>query len=122
MQISKYILPVVVGAMSGMMLITISQTKIVVAYGNEVMPDTAYWVLVGVYAVCSFCAGLIATAIAQRDTAIPAVVVGTVLTLAGIYNMLHLTHPGWFVAGNIVAYLPFAYLGYLLIRKKPLPS
>jgi hypothetical protein len=118
MQITKYILPVVAGAMAGMILITVSQTKIVLAYGNEAMPDTAYMALIGVYMVCSFCAGVIATAIAQRETAIPGVVVGIVLTLAGIYNMMHISHPGWFIAGNVVAYLPFTYLGYLLIRKK----
>jgi hypothetical protein len=134
MQITKYVLPVVVGAMGGMMLITVGEMWIEtifplapgtdkydvesLARGMSAMPDKAFMLLVVNYLVCSFFAGLIATLLAKRITALPAVVVGIVLTLAGLYNIIHLPHPLWFSVINLLVYLPFSYLGYLSGRRK----
>ncbi len=134
MAVTKYVLPVVVGAMSAMMLITLGETYIETLYpltagtdkydvdslakGMRAMPDKAFVFLLLNYMVCSLIAGIVATLIAKRENARPATVVGIVLTLAGLYNFLYLPHPAWF-AVNLFIYLPFSYLGYWLFRRRP---
>lgn len=138
MTITKYVLPVVVGAMSGMVLITLGETYIETFYplpaGTDkydvnslsqamaTMPDNAFGMLLVNYVVGSFLGGIIATLVGGREMVRPAVVVGIVLTLAGLYNLVYLPHPGWFAAINLFIYLPFAYLGYRLVRKKKAAS
>ena len=138
MRITQYVLPVVIGAMGGIMLITTGEMYIETMYplapgtdkydvdslakGMKAMPDKAFILLLVNYIVCSFLAGLIATLVAKRITGRPAFVVGIVLTLAGIYNTLYLPHPAWFSVVNLMVYLPFAYLGYLLTRRKPVSA
>ena len=84
------------------------------------MPGKVFGLLLVNYAVASFIAGLTATLIARRNTMRPAIVVGIVLTLAGLYNVLFLPHPLWFALVNLLVYLPFTFIGYLLVRKKPM--
>ncbi len=123
MGFTKYILPVVAGVMSGVILMTFGEVKVETIYGNGgLMPDAAFMILIAMYAAGSFLVGAIATAVARRTTAIPALVAGITLTLAGIYNMIHLPHPQWFGIVNLVAYLPFTFAGYLVLRKKTIPS
>ena len=134
MRITQYVLPVVVGAMVGMILITLGEMWIETLYplpagtdkydvdslarAMKTMPDKAFVLLLVNYAICSFLSGLIATLISKRVTLRPPLVVGIVLTLAGLYNVINLPHPLWFSVLNLLVYLPFAYLGYLVIRKK----
>ncbi len=136
MQITKYVLPVVVGAMSGMILITLGEMAIHHMYplppGTDLydadslakamkqMPESALLFLLVNYVISSFLAGIIATLISGRVTLRPALVVGIVLTLAGLYNVIVLPHPMWFSMLNLLVYLPFVYLGYLAVRKKSL--
>ncbi|MFI5196533.1 MAG: hypothetical protein ACHQD8_05540 [Chitinophagales bacterium] len=134
MQVTKYVLPVVVGAMSGMILIILGENWIETLYpllpgtdkydveslakAIKLMPDNAFRLLLVNYMVCSFCAGLIATLISKRTTMRPPLIVGFVLTLAGLYNVISLPHPLWFTILNLVVYMPFTWLGYLTMRKK----
>jgi len=134
MQVTKYVLPVVVGAMSGMILITLGEMSIETLYplppgtdkydveslakAIKLMPDNGFILLLVNYAVGSYLAGLIATLVAGRTMLRPAIVVGIVLTLAGLYNVINLPHPVWFAILNLVVYLPFTYMGYLTARKK----
>jgi hypothetical protein len=134
MGLTKYVLPVVVGAMAGMILITLGEMWIEtmfplpagtdkydvdsLAKAMKTMPDKAFVLLLVNYMICSFGAGAIATLVAKRVLMRPAIVVGIVLTLAGLYNVINLPHPAWFTAVNLIVYLPFAYLGYLVTRKK----
>lgn len=132
MAVTKYVLPVVVGAMSGMMLITFGEIAIhhlypmpgvdlydadSLAKGMKTMPANAFALMLVNYALCSFFAGLIATLVGRRTEARPAIIVGIVLTLAGIYNAINLPHPAWFYT-CVLVYLPSAYLGYLTVRRK----
>lgn len=133
MRITQYVLPVVVGAMAGMILITLGETAIEQLYplppdtdkydveslakAMKTMPEKGFMLLIVNYIICSFLAGLIATLVARRTASRPAVVVGIVLTLAGLYNAINLPHPQWFYL-HLLVYLPFTYLGYLLVRKK----
>jgi hypothetical protein len=138
MQVTKYVLPVVVGAMCGMILITLGEMWIETMYpllpgtdkydaeslakSIKLMPDKAFIMLLVNYIVCSFFAGLIATLVSKREAMRPAVIVGLVLTLAGLYNVINLPHPLWFTVLNLIVYMPFAYLGYLAVRKKTVVS
>ncbi|MCW3123656.1 MAG: hypothetical protein JWQ38_3148 [Flavipsychrobacter sp.] len=133
MTVTKYVLPVVVGAMAAMMLITLGETYVGTLYplrpgtdrydaaslaaGMRDMPDKAFMLLLVNYMVCSFVGGIAGTLFIKRESARPSVVIGIVLTFAGLYNFLYLPHPSWF-AVNLLVYIPFSYLGYLLLRRK----
>jgi len=134
MEITKYVLPVVVGAMSGMILITFGEIGIHQLYplpagtdlydpeslakAMKLMTNTEFELLMANYIIASFLAGVITTLVAKRTMARPTIIVGIVLTLAGLYNVIALPHPMWFTVSNLFVYLPLAYLGYLAVRKK----
>ena len=133
MKVAKYILPVVVGAMAGMILIKFGEDGVGYLYplppgsyhdreslinAIKQMPDKAFILLLINYMVCSFIAGLVATLVSKRTTMRPPLVVGFVLTLGGLYNAIYLEHPIWFTILNLVVYMPFAWLGYVTVRKK----
>lgn len=82
------------------------------------MPFTAFlWLLFG-YVVGSFVGGLTATMISGRQNFIPSIIVGIILTAGGIINVVTIPHPFWFVVISNLAYLPFAWFGYLAVRHK----
>jgi hypothetical protein len=138
MEITKYVLPVVVGAMSGMILIVLGQIGIFHLYPLAADTDlydaeslakavkhmhvATYILLLINYCICSLLAGIIATLVAQRTTARPAVVIGIVLTLSGVYYVVNMPYPLWYSILNLLVYMPFAYLGYLIVRKKVVNS
>ena len=135
MGFTKYVLPVVVGSMSGMMLIIFGEMAIHHLYplpnGTDLydvdsvakyiaqLPLNAFILLLLNYSICSFFAGLAATLLSKRITTTPPLVVGAVLTLAGLYNVINLPQPLWFSILNLLVYLPFVYLGYLVVRIRP---
>lgn len=135
MEITKYVLPVIVGAMSGMILIAFGENFVIhkiypIPSGTDLydvdslakyvkgLPSAAFICMLANYIICSFLAGLISTLVAQRNTVRPAVVIGIVLTLAGLYYVWNMPYPLWFSIANLLVYLPFALLGYLSVRKK----
>jgi hypothetical protein len=119
MDLAKYVLPVVAGAMTGMILIKLGEICVGKMYaGSNELPDSAFAALIVNYMTGSFLAGVVASLVAKRETARPAIVIGIVLTLAGFYNMMHLTHPLWFAITNLFVFLPFVYAGYLTVKKK----
>lgn len=114
---TKHILPVVVGTMSAMILIRLCESGV---HALHAMPFSAalLTLLLVNYMVCSFLGGILSTLVAGRISAIPAIVIGIVLTLAGLYNVINLPQPLWFFVANLLVYLPFSYAGYLVVRKK----
>jgi hypothetical protein len=138
MQVTKYVLPVVIGAMSGMILITRGEMVIhnmyplppgtdlydtdSLAKAIKLMPTSAFLFLLANYILCSFLAGIITSLVANRTASRPAFIVGIVLTLAGLYNVVALPQPVWFSVLNLLVYLPLCYLGYLTVRKKAIPQ
>lgn len=134
MQFTKYVLPVVVGSMAGMMLIIFGEMAIHHLYpllpGTDLydkdsvakyiaqLPASAFVLILVNYSICSFLAGLIATLVSNRVARRPPLVVGIVLTLAGLYNVINLPQPLWFSILNLLVYLPFTYLGYVTIRRR----
>ena len=83
------------------------------------MPMAAFlWLLLG-YGVASFLGGLIATFISGRTAVQSALIVGGVLTAGGISNLIMLPyHPLWFMIVNVLEYVPLAWIGFLVARKK----
>jgi hypothetical protein len=134
MRITQYVLPVVVGAMGGMILITLGEMAVQTIYPLPIGTDKydadslaiafrtlnniAFVYFLIAYTICSFLAGLIATLVAMRTSAVPAIVVGIVLSLAGLYKIIYLPHPLWFSIVIMLVYFPFSYLGYMAVRKK----
>ena len=133
MAITKYVLPVVVGVMAGVILITFGEMGVHYIYplpagidmndkaglvaAMSKMPVNAFVLLLINYMVCAFLAGMIATLVAGRSAKIPAIVVGIALTLAGAFNMVMVPQPLWFSVINLLSYFPLAYLGYLSVKK-----
>jgi hypothetical protein len=134
MTITKYVLPVVVGAMSGMILIVLGEKGIYIKYPPpadtdfydadslakyiRLLPVNAFVLLLINYTVCSFIAGVISTLVAKRTSLIPALVVGIALTLSGLYYIFTMPQPVWYSVASLFTFIPFTLLGYLLIRKK----
>jgi hypothetical protein len=134
MRITQYVLPVIVGAMSGMILITLGQKGIYIIYPApantdfydsdslaqyiKLLPLNAFILFLINYAICSFLAGIISTLVAKRESIRPPLVVGFVLTLSGLYYIFTMPQPGWYSLATMFAFMPFAYLGYLVARKK----
>jgi hypothetical protein len=136
MKATKYILPVVVGAIAGMLLIKVGENQLEKLYplpagidNNNIdalataiaaMPKAAFELLLLNYAISSFVAGLAATLMAGRTFARPAVIVGIILTLGGLFNVITFPkQPIWFSVSNLLVYLPLAVIGYLAGRKAP---
>jgi hypothetical protein len=88
--------------------------------GNTMAPlsDIDYLLMLASYAVCSLIAGVAAALVFKEHSLLLPVLAGTLLTLAGLYNCMHMKHPGWFMFANLVTYLPFTLAGYFLARKK----
>ncbi len=135
MSIAKNVLPVVAGAMGAMMLITLGETGIHKMYplppGTDIhnkealssaialMPAMAFVLLLVNYVVCSFAGGVISAVVSGRTTKTPSMIVGGLLTLAGVFNLIAVHHPLWFSLINVLVYFPCAYLGYHLLKKEP---
>ena len=134
MRIGGLILPVVAGAVAGILLISGGEIMLhhyfpfppltdesnaqSVAAAMKQMPDMAFKLLLLNYIFASFTAGIIATLVAKRTKIIPALVVGIVLTLSAVYNLIMLPHPLWFTLANLMVYMPFTYFGYIVSGKK----
>jgi hypothetical protein len=69
------------------------------------------------YIVGSFFGGMTATGIAKEKYN-PAVIVGGVLTLAGIMNAISIPQPMWVSIVCILVFIPLAYLGAKVLPLK----
>lgn len=134
MAMTKYVLPVVAGTMTGGILIKSVerglqhiyplpsgidvQDKAALASAIKIMPFNACLLLLAAYAISSFAGGGIATAIAGRSSSRPAIITGIILTIIGLVNIFIVPQPLWFSMVSLICYIPFAYLGYIILRTK----
>jgi len=55
----------------------------------------------------------------KRERQNPSFIVGIILTIGSVWNYFLLHEPIWFFsAWHLLTYLPFTYLGYLLVKKR----
>lgn len=66
----------------------------------------------------SFVAGAVATLICNDGKSVYALICGVLLLIAGITTLLMIAHPTWMWIVSAFAYIPPAWLGYRLARKK----
>lgn len=135
MGITKYILAILVGTMSAMILFTIFRDAVVYhiyplpagtdkydadsfAKAVTVMPQKEFILLLADSAFTALLGGIIATLFVKRQLRLPAMATGIILTLAGLIMALSLHYPSWVVIAGLFAYLPFALLGYWVIKKR----
>lgn len=69
----------------------------------------------------SFTGAYLAALIARSAPVAHALVLGVLLTLAGIANNLMIPPPAWFWIPTLLVFLPSALAGALLVAGKPLP-
>jgi hypothetical protein len=83
------------------------------------MPLAAFiWLLLG-HGIGALAGGLIATYIVGRNNVQPALIVGGCITVGGIMNLVAIPyHPLWFMITDTLIFLPLAWVGYLLAKKK----
>ncbi len=83
------------------------------------MPLAAFiWLLLG-HAVGVLAGGIMATFLSGRNNVQPALIVGGCITVGGIMNLIAIPyHPLWFMITDTLQYIPFAWLGYLLVKSK----
>ena len=74
------------------------------------------------HALGTFAGALVATWVVGRVNRLPALLIGLLFLMGGIASCFMLPAPRWFeVLDVVLAYLPLAWLGYLL-AKKPCPA
>ena len=82
------------------------------------MPLAAYlWLLLG-YAMASLLGGIVAGFISGRNNYIPALMIGVFLTVGSVMNFIMIHHPLWFMVANVLLCVPFAMIGYAVVKKK----
>ena len=70
------------------------------------------------HALGTFAGALVATWAVGRVNRLPALLIGLLFLMGGIASCFMLPAPRWFeVLDVLLAYLPFAWLGYLLAKK-----
>jgi hypothetical protein len=83
------------------------------------MPVGAFLVLLTGYAIAAFAGGAVATLVSGRARNVPALITGGILMVGGIMNVAEIPgHPIWFIVASTLAYIPFAYVGYIITKGK----
>jgi hypothetical protein len=75
----------------------------------ELVSSSMLIAILGAYILGSFMAGLVCVFIGKKIEL--SILVGALLTIAGVINLSMLPHPVWFVAGSLIVYAPMAWLG-----------
>ena len=82
----------------------------------DTLPVTAFLMVILSYVVGSFFGGMAATSLSKLKQS--AIIVGGVLTLAGLANAMSIPQPLWVSITSILVFIPFALLGAKCIPKK----
>jgi hypothetical protein len=65
----------------------------------------------------SLAGGMVASAVMKSNDKLPALGVGSVLTVLSLINLMMIPHPLWFTLSGLVVYVAGAYCGHLLYLK-----
>lgn len=80
-------------------------------------PAGAFLVVIAGWALGSVAGGIVAAWIAKGSAVRDAIVLGGLLTAAGVANNVALPPPLWFWCASLVVLLPAAYAGARLVRR-----
>ena len=134
MSISKLILPVVAGVMSGMILQVLGERGVHALYpmpvsfgmsGKETLnlffsqvSITFYLLMMLNICLVAMVAGAVSTFVNAQVSAIPAVTVGIIISLGEVYSLAKIEgNPVIFSVFCVVLHLPMALLGYYITNK-----
>jgi len=134
MSLSKLILPVVAGVMSGMILQALGERGIHALYpmpisfgmsGKEAVivfysqvSFTFYLLMLLNIAVFSSVSGMVSTLVLAKPSVVPAIIVGVIISLGEVYSLAKIDgNPTSFAILCVAIHLPFAYTGYLIANK-----
>ena len=81
-------------------------------------PVTAFLVVLAGWMLGAFAGGWVAARLAPRATLRHGLVLGVLLTLAGIANNLMIPPPLWFWVASLVVFVPAAYAGASLAPRR----
>ena len=81
-------------------------------------PVTAFLVVLAGWMLGAFAGGWVAARLAPRATLRHGLVLGVILTLAGIANNLMIPPPLWFWVAGLVVFVPAAYAGASLAPRR----
>lgn len=134
MNILKLIAAVFVGLMVGVVVIFIVETmshsiypppenidltsKDALAKIISQAPVGALLFVILAYCLGSFIGGAVTHLISRLPKQRDALLTGLILLIFGAYNLTHIPHPTWMVILGIVCFLPSAYLGGWLVRRR----
>jgi hypothetical protein len=74
-------------------------------------PTGAFVVVLGGWLLGSIAGGWTATRFTRTDSGVPALILGVLLTLAGISNNLMMPPPAWFWVASLAVLLPGSWYG-----------
>jgi len=131
MAMRKYVLPVVAGVMSGMMLLRVGERAIHAAnppaaglnLENKAeleqyiaaLPSSAFVMMTALYIFCTALAGTIARLVSGGSNRAP-LVAGIFITLAAVLNVAMIpVQPLWFSVVSIIVVIPAALAGARLV-------
>ncbi|MBA3829170.1 MAG: hypothetical protein H0X33_09560 [Taibaiella sp.] len=123
MTILIYFISILLGVLSASGIIYSSQKIVGSVYPmpdgmTPATPMPAFLLILLSYAIAAFFGGLVATFFSGRYRVFPAIVTGAILTIGGIYDAVSIYQPLVFTCLSLVIYIPFAYLGYWIIRRQ----
>lgn len=81
------------------------------------LPAGALAIVLLAYDLGSLTGGVVSTLIAGRGTAVPALIVGALLTAANTLNLLALPHPTWFALVSTFGFIPLTWVGSRLVYR-----
>ena len=134
MKILKLIAAVFVGLMIGVIVIFIIETLGHSLYppppgidltNSDAMAEIIQQAPVGAllfvilaYAIGSFVGGAVTHLIGRFPKQIDALITGLILLIFGAYNLINIPHPLWMVILGLLCFLPSAYFGGWVVRRK----
>lgn len=86
------------------------------------LPVGALAIVLLAYDLGSLTGGILSTLIAGRSSAVPALIVGALLTGANTLNLLALPHPTWFALVSTFCFIPLTWVGSRLVYRAQEPS
>jgi hypothetical protein len=105
---------IVIGGLEALGRVAVSVPKDVdpTTLTAESIPTMAFVVVLIAWACGSWVAGWTTTKVGRATSYRPALVVGLVLTLAGITNLLAIPSPIWFWILGLATFVPFTLFGH----------